>query len=107
MPSTGNDLFTALKKAVSLVFNNKQTPWLLEKPSAAQLLRKFPHFVEHEVSLPCSQDEPCSCLEPDETSPYHPISSQDLFFKITKFNLSHYVYSRRVWNPPSLQPNWY
>jgi hypothetical protein len=43
---------------------------LLEKLTAFQLVKKFPHFMESEGSLPQSQ-QPATCPypEPDKSSP--------------------------------------
>jgi hypothetical protein len=54
----------------------KLTPWsrvLSEKLTCHKLLKKFPYFIEHESSLPHSQ-EPAICPypEPDRSSLCHP-----------------------------------
>jgi hypothetical protein len=53
--------------------NNELTPWsriLLQKLTVAQLVEKFPAFMEPESSLPCSQQPATDPYpEPDESSP--------------------------------------
>ena len=49
------------------------TPWsrVLEKLTGLQLVKKFPHFMEPEVSLPHSQVPTiCSYPEPARSGPY-------------------------------------
>jgi hypothetical protein len=65
------------------------TPWsrgFLEKLTVSQLVKKFPHFMEPEGSLPHSQ-EPATCPypEPAQSSPCPPSH----FFKIHSILSSH------------------
>jgi hypothetical protein len=46
---------------------------LLQKLTVTYLVKKFPHFMEPEGSLPHSQDPPTGPYsKPDESSPHHP-----------------------------------
>jgi hypothetical protein len=56
---------------------NYLTPWswvLLEKPPVAQLFKNFPHFMEPESLLPCSQ-EPSLIAILSQINPVHTASS--------------------------------
>jgi hypothetical protein len=54
----------------------------LENLTVAQLVKEFPHFMETEGSVPCSQEPSTGpCPEPDEPNP-HPVS----YFSKIHFN---------------------
>jgi len=55
--------------------------FLLEKLTVTQLVKKFPAFMEHEGSLPCSQKSASGpYTEPDVSNPYsHILCLEDPF----------------------------
>jgi hypothetical protein len=68
-----------------------QGAWvLLEKPNNFQLLKKFPTFIEPEVSLPHSQ-QPATCPypEPQKSSPYPTFYGTKRF--ITALTKAHHL----------------
>jgi hypothetical protein len=68
-------LFIKIQVHHVYVFITKELPpWstvLLEKLTVSQLVKKFPTFMEHESSLPYSQEPATGPYpEPDESNPY-------------------------------------
>jgi hypothetical protein len=77
-PGYGNVTIVSLRSPVlSLHFYRYLTPWswaLLDRPPVAKPLDSFPAFVEHEGSLPNSQElSTYPYPEPDQSSPHRPI----------------------------------
>ena len=64
---------------------------LLEKPTSFQLVKEFPHFMEHEGSLPQSQ-VPSNCPYPapvrSSPHPYIPLSKIHLNIILTSMTVS-------------------